>query len=434
MSSVEPVRIRGPEGGSALVLILFLSAVLPAALQNLAGERAQMVVVGFQVTSPAANGAGSLIRGLLLAGIALLFVSNPLRLRVPWRLKVCLLPWAALVGSALIVERRVEPASVVFIAAVSLATVADRRRTLSMIGALTVLTAVGCLALAVLVPTYVFVDTVASAPKGFLGGRLLAGPFHHPNQLGSMMALGLPFVTMMRHCRGVGVASALLVLVLTGSRTAMLTVAVGALFALVWRYRRRPGQPVVLGPALLTVAAVGVVVPLTAGSGAFTGRGRIWERSIASWSETPVFGSGPGFYSRAALTADMPNAAFHAHNMFVQFLTIGGLVAAVAFLTLMWHLIASASRWGKARELALAAWPIMFLVNGWLEMPTDFFAPGSLAWVTWMPLALSLRGRRSDPVDLRPPRADRVRHAARDADDPKGRDVGRRNDRREADV
>lgn len=217
----------------------------------------------------------------------------------------------------------------------------------------------------------------------------LQGIFAHPN---SLAPAALTFLVMERvaptsgRMRFLGLATALSCLLLSQSKTALVTaVVVWALFFYHDRYRTR-AEELRLVPLALTVAlmiAAFAIVVATDGAEqtlvdpdqvdrvrTFTGRTDVWAEGFAAWRENMVWGAGPDWFAEFAQRTNQEWAA-QAHNQFIQTGTEFGIVG-LAGLT--------------AYVLALGVW-------AWRLRDQSQFA--SLALIT----ILFLRAITETPVD-----------------------------------
>jgi hypothetical protein len=170
-----------------------------------------------------------------------------------------------------------------------------------------------------------------------------------------------------------------------------------------WTARWAVAVPVVAG-LVLTVAAP----LLTRDPAAFSERGRIWAALLDRWSQAPLLGFGPGYFDNQPDLADALGGQFsHAHNVLVQLLVVGGLLATVLFGVLLYLV------WRRSMALLAAGLPAagLFLVAfaqvSWLEAS---HLPTTLAgYVGWLPLIIIARlgADRADRPSTDPAPADR---------------------------
>jgi len=87
-------------------------------------------------------------------------------------------------------------------------------------------------------------------------------------------------------------------------------------------------------------------------------RERLWKHAIGAWRQSLVFGHGPGVFSYM----DDPAEREEAHNIFLDILTQGGIVAAALFAALYLWLMAMA--WKARDPYALTVLVILMLFGG----------------------------------------------------------------------
>lgn len=188
--------------------------------------------------------------------------------------------------------------------------------------------------------------------------------------------------------RWLGGGAALLVLILTQSKTAWAFVLLGAA-ALGWRAleRRLVGEAPpaglarvwrgllraalvagLLGAGLGAATLLADAATLTAGNlGTLTGRTVIWETTLRLWQASPVFGYGVGLWDTEAFRAEHGQFA-HAHNQVLHVLGSAGLIGLLglaAYLRTAWRLARGAAP-RFAAPLALLA---LTLVQCLTEVP-----------------------------------------------------------------
>ena len=414
-----PGRDRFVTAAVVVTLLLFGRAVLVPALQILTTGRPRISTT-IAVEASGAGVTAALSNLLLVAatGLTLLtLLANAGRLSWNPRLPLLLAPWTAITLAGLLNTGRPSVSTLLVPAVGLLATqVRDLRPVLRVIGGLTVVTAAMSLAAAAVVPSLAITQAGLNDAKAVIGGQLLAGLTLHPNTLALQLALGLPFVALIRRAplRRVGLAMVLFALVWTSSRTSLVAVAVGlaALALFQWGRSTRTGWG--LAPlGLLGVYAVAVLTGpylalTTRAADAFTGRGAIWAASLDYWQLHPWIGNGPTVYNRVARIAnDFGAGAFHGHSTFVNVLTISGVVGMAAVTAVVLWALRTSYRAGWAGRWHLAMWPLVFVTMGWFEVPTDFSNIGTSAWVVIIPLAAVVLAdpeaeRRTPPAGVRP--------------------------------
>ncbi|MGV9211567.1 O-antigen ligase family protein [Micromonospora sp. RB23] len=273
-----------------------------------------------------------------------------------------------------------------------------RSEVLGVVGVLGGLTAAGSMLFAVIRPDLALLTGEAAGDKKVLLGGLLTGPYLHSNVLGLALALSVAFVFLLRRpaLRWACLAVILGALVWTGSRTSQVAaVAVIGAYVLIRLLRGRSW------PASLAFAAgallVGAVPLITSDPASFSERGRIWTVLLDRWAESPIVGWGQDVFDEPAVTAALGGQFNHGHNVMVQVLVVGGLLALVPFLLLCFV------AWRRAAALCGAGQPVplLFLVAfahvSWLE--ASHVSTTLTGYVTWLPLlVIALAGPAATPV------------------------------------
>lgn len=198
----------------------------------------------------------------------------------------------------------------------------------------------------------------------------------------------------------------------TGSRGGLVAllggVMVFALAADTWQHRLRNGAIAILAVSLLTFAALQLPVMKnrlrdTATTGNLAGREQLYPALWNMFLEKPALGWGPigNNYELALRVGERDRQSRAAHNLVLELLTAGGLVAAVPFLIGAWLSVRGA--WqarGQHGVLPLALFCSLFLAN----MSGDWGA-SKLLWLVLAYAFVSGRWRaplhRSIPVRSR---------------------------------
>lgn len=153
----------------------------------------------------------------------------------------------------------------------------------------------------------------------------LAGPFYHSNTLGLFLALCLPFTLLIKH-RVVRAVSALLItgaVVLSQSRTALFAIGLALLILIICRLRSGMTR-FVAGFSLFAAGGIVCIIPLlTEDKSEFSNRAMVWNWAFHQmqtldhclWGVRAVW---PVSRSEGALASS-------AHNLFVQWMYIGGI-------------------------------------------------------------------------------------------------------------
>jgi hypothetical protein len=383
----------GTVGTGTLIVLAWLRILAPALIQTLTSGRPKFNALNAPVPA-AVNAAGNAISLAFLLVAAVLAVSG-LRgyrtARLRW-LAVAVAPLVAIVASGLADHEHPDIVWLALpLAAVAIWLQPPTTRVFPLLGVLAAVTAAGSMLLAAIRPDLGLLTGADAGSKGGLLGGLLAGPYPHSNVLGIALALGLPFVFGIPRAaaRWGCLTVVLFAVVWTGARSSQFAVAVvvvAYLLMRLWPERRWPaGILVAAGVALI------VVVPLvTRDPASFTHRGQIWRALLHRWTQRPVVGFGPDFFDRTPDLAKALGGQFtHGHNLLVQLLVVGGLLAVVLTAGLLYL------TWRQSLALARAghAVPVLFLIAlvhaSWLE--ASHIVITLAGYLTWLPLFVIAR-------------------------------------------
>ena len=187
-------------------------------------------------------------------------------------------------------------------------------------------------------------------------GSRITGLTSHPNGLGALCGLGI--VSLLVYWRSnivgprfalISLGTSLLVLALTQSRTAIMATAVSYMIFFLSRNRNRAliFVPIII-VAVMFVGLVYIDPTMLSGmsrSGnmeeitSFTGRKYIWDYAIKLIGQSPVTGYGYGstwyIFREAAPILDRFTNGYvfpHSHNLYLQIMLNGGIVALFLFL------------------------------------------------------------------------------------------------------
>lgn len=228
--------------------------------------------------------------------------------------------------------------------------------------------------------------------KGFFGEEVLAGPFSQMNVLGIALALLLPFsfTHKARWLKALTFLAMGTALVLTASRTSLIAAGISVLMMLVLRIQKsHTTRSLTYVVATVLVLMVVVALPLvTTNRAAFTARGGIWidarEFTADSWElghglRTFAFG-GP-------LYQVTHEQAAHAHNLFLQYLAMLGVVGVLGLIILLRTMMNTAKR--ALGETVLLSGAVMVVIGlGIAEVPIRVEVFDGPAWIAW-PIILS---------------------------------------------
>jgi O-antigen ligase len=200
----------------------------------------------------------------------------------------------------------------------------------------------------------------------------------HPNVLGQIAAFSVVLGFWRRDtlARPLWIVLGLAALVLSGSRTSLVTLAAAGAVLLV------AGRPVSrdrlrLRAGLIGVLAAGAAVPLAllaavtgdgllAGATTVQGRSQVWAVTLDAWRQSPVFGYGPDLWSesfrRIHGVASLVWAA-HAHNEYFGALGTAGVVGFAALASLCVALVRTSWRAREADQgLSMAVTAALLVV------------------------------------------------------------------------
>lgn len=281
-----------------------------------------------------------------------------------------------------------------------------------------------CFAVAGLVVLAVKRDMVLGP---YMGGLIPAFPHRYsglatgPNAMGPLCVLTLlalhasPFRA--RWLQWPAVAALLLSLLLTQSKSSWLAgLACWAAVAVV-NWRGRPGQwlvdprqrtkaQVLLVLAILAVTALLVASVGSVGEGklerflatragadimTLTGRNEIWAIALDTFRRDPWFGYGPTIWDPYFRMIIGVQAAFHAHNQFINVLAAAGVAGAVGFITYLVVLVRRLlPRLAAYHGFALGLM-VLILVRSFSEVPFNLYGFGAES-LTQMLLLMLLAG------------------------------------------
>lgn len=382
------MRVQRDRRGLALLALLVLRALLPDSLQYLlAGRSLDVTTSGIVVAGRvAAASAAARLLDLLIIGFSALLVLDAMRGAGRQRqeasnplLGVLIVLWALALLSSLTTGTGLRLSSLAVGAGLmSLAVNGLARQHALAAGAhLTVLAGGSSLLLAFVLPDVAFMASTDERAYLFTDRRL-SGLLPHPNALGQVLAFGLPAV--MAHYsswrRAVCVVVVVVALLATASRTsaaaAAIVLALG-LLALGGKARslRIARQRLVLGCGLVAALFISLIPAIGGRPPALRSPGRVvlWDYASVIWTEQPILGHGPEFWSGiAARSRNFYGFAFHAHNLWLEVLVTLGVAGTVVLAALV-------VRWGLAslRFVHVSLIPGLmcatFLVNAATEVP-----------------------------------------------------------------
>jgi hypothetical protein len=407
----------------ALITVTWMWVVVPRLLQTLTAPKYRGSVGVDSVPYSALAALSLTLLTLGVVGLCLIVIID--RLRDPQALSLgplllMVLPWVYLVVRDLQdgdMPTITALAYVLVIAALWL--LRPRVEELGWLGVLVGVAAVLSVGLALALPAkgifFTSAGAIVEADKATLPIGIVVGFFTHGNTLGQFLALGLPFVAMVRRrgLRIVLLAFTVFALVGSASRAAILASVMAAVVAAALgpmgpRLRRGLG-PVM---ALVPLCAVVAVPLLTADPRAFSNRGFIWSVSLEWWHGSPLFGLASDYYAEVGRTSErVASTVFNGHNLFVHLAVTGGVVllalVAVQFVTLAvraGRVAANGHRIGVVYLVALAGASLM-------EKSVGFVDATSVFPVVVVPLGIIMFTRLSPPEAEREVTAEATRAA-----------------------
>lgn len=402
--------VRAVDRAGVLFLLVGLWALLPKVLQTLTAAKYRVRVDQAEPPATPLTAVTTDVLTAALLGWCLLVVLDALR-RNPRRdllgVAILLAPWVWVEVRSFTLDRAVSATDLVYPAVVvAVWLVRPGLRHLRLLGYVAGAVAVVSLLVGLALPDQgVFRapdGTLAATDKAVLPVGVLVGIFTHGNTLGQHLVMGLPLVALVprRGVRSALLAASAVALLWSAARSTIAGAVALAVVVAVLSLLPRPRRPVVHRLVLWTAFAVVAVLPfLPTGPDAFTGRGAIWERSLAYWHEHLWVGQGSDFYARVAqTTADLGGTVYHGHNEVVQLLVTGGVVLAALVAVLVLAAVARAadapggSLTGVAVLLALATASL-------LEVSLLFDSGGVFYPVLLLPLATLLVG---EPLGAEP--------------------------------
>ncbi len=369
---------RRVPGGTSLFLSRFLSSTLVTCmwlwswlpqLIDRVGLGRQTVVFGAAArrSSEAQSAYVLIISMLVLISLILIFVEIQRR-GVPGggAIILVLVPWASC--NALYVATGGRNTEILVFPLVAVALLLGLRgnveieRPLRIILAVTLISS--CL-LGAFLPTYFLSqnEETISNEKAIIGTQLLNGLLPTSNQLGIVVALGLPLILTTRKAwaRRALLALAAAVLLWSATRTAL---ASGAVVVLLWYFVR----PLMRTEAFSRLSALAVatglglaaVIPFAVSDTAdFSRRALIWKVSLSNAFEADPFTGLGSFVFRApsSVTEGVGAITNTGHNLFVSAFAIGGVISVLA---VTWFLICVAQSAVMAATVDVV--PLMTLV------------------------------------------------------------------------
>ena len=396
-----------------LIVVLWCRAVGSRIVLSLTADKV-FVPVGQDPIWPPAASLTSKLSFLLAVAISvgiILFRINDVTRPGLWRIAVLLAPWLWILTRGLYSGLPTPDAVLYVLVVLALAALRPHPRVLIVLGALVVLTATIAIAFGFLMPDAGILHdadgSVRQSDKSLLPSLgLLQGMFTAENNLGLYLSIGIAAVVMLPRWwqRLPGLAIVVFAIVWSSSRNSMFATACMLVVGIVvwavaefgWRRAASAVARTATGVAVLIMCAL----PFIGWEDeAFTDRGLIWKGALTEWSSRAfLFGLGSDWYERIGTsdTSPLNLAAFHGHNQFVQFLTVGGPI--FAFIAVGSLLVqAYAITVSRSRYLAIGAILVTSIaVGGFLDVPLGFVDTAMFWTVTIVPLTVLFFAQPSD--------------------------------------
>lgn len=222
--------------------------------------------------------------------------------------------------------------------------------------------------------------------KCLISEEVFTGITTHGNSLGLFVAFCLPilWISWSGRNRLLWVSPAVVLLLLSGSRTALLAVVSCFVMIIVAGIRSENGaatirRPGILRLGIIVVALVGLVLPAVVGPQFATGRGLLWHLAIEQIARMPFIGWGhtawADLYEQGAFGSA---AAYSTHNQLLEVAIISGLVGLALFFVVIITCVVGGSRSSMASAGLLL---FAVLVVGISERPISLSLLDQLTWV-----------------------------------------------------
>lgn len=379
-----------------LIMVAFLASTVPVILQAVTSHRSAAVVALAEPQSGIASAAsqGLTVLLLLLCVVGASFTGSRSVLKSHRALIVALLPWAMTIILTVTGGERFSASYMAYpLVVLSFWFLGARLHDLSLVGKLTLVVAVGSMALGIVLPSIGLVSgyqgQFVTAEKSIVPLPLLAGPYGHSNSLGGVLAMGgICALLLPARLRNVVLVVVGAALVWSASRTGLYALGGALLLALVLRILGPSARKIAAPLAVLAAAALIVILPLANTSlHSYSDRGQIWIGSLDAWADHPWVGNGIGWYAEIAkINNVLLPQAFHGHNVFVHWLATGGVFLLVTVLVLLLRAAKVAQAQVSAGSNFAACYLFGFLVMGIFEVNVSFRDVTPTFWVMVLPL------------------------------------------------
>ncbi len=254
----------------------------------------------------------------------------------------------------------------------------------------------------------IFASSVALMPswwnvdKAIIGDSSLAGLYGHSNQLGTILALSVPFVVCIykRSGRNIRLAIIIAALIWSSSRSSLITVlAFFVIFFLATAQRRSRNPNIVIGAVFVAAVAAVLLPPFADDPETFTDRGKIWQACLDYWSRHIWAGGGPDIlHVTNNLTRFIGGRVNTAHNVWLTFATAGGIIALVTMITAIAVVISRSIVLFRSGEPLPLSFALTLVILSIAEDPVRVLHLGPQSFIVWSGLALAFCiPRHSDP-------------------------------------
>lgn len=357
-------------------------------------------MIGIAATRTANSVLAAWVTTVLLAAVCVACLIWPRRDRVrtkPVRVLICILvPLLAFVQAFFIGAQTPIGVLEFVLTALILAAVwatAPTYPEVAVVGYLGAFSVLSSIALAVINPEHAaFVDMwgYTASTKAIIGDAQIAGIFGHSNTLGmvSVLSLAAIFAGRRSWLRHILVAVCLLGVLLSASRTALLTVVVLAVYwakSKMIRHNRAELSALILIPVIVVV-----VLPLLSNApSAFTNRGLIWSGALDAARESWFIGLGSNWFSEVLLNSGaLGPEAVSGHNLFVHVLATAGIIGLIVYAAFLGTLGLSIRQAGSDADRALIrrVFVAVFTI-GILEFAWSFEPNSDIFLVSWFLVA-----------------------------------------------
>lgn len=345
------------------------------------GSTVEQTQLATSISSILAISVAALVLMAILFGLPSIRHARPLPFLTLLAAWVVLYPWHGTSG--------VNIATVIFplIALAWMLLRPDSRPFYRLLAWIGVMTATGSILFALVSPlAFMPAQWTLDADKALLGNNILAGPYSHSNALGLSLVLTLPFVVTYFRGRALLMTTLLMSIALLWSSSRLSTVAAALTLILsLCAVRMSPRRGRTMLSFVAVAAAIFVVgLPLlTSDPLLFTNRGGIWMTSLDFAQREFLTGYGWDVYREVnELTTTLGFVSTTGHNIFVTFLTTGGIVTVI----LVGSMLLMGYRNGR-RSFDIDRTRLLFLavllIVGFAEDPTRAFTVGPQSFVIY---------------------------------------------------